>query len=146
MPEVERAGPVGTLWRGARRRCPRCGVRGIFDGWFRLKERCPRCGYRFRREEGFYTGVYLLNFGAALSLMWAALMLYILWRASSDTDSSLWPVLLVCVGFALFAPVVLYPFASATWAALDLVLRPLEPEEEADAATWAASADDPRDR
>lgn len=135
----DRVGSIRTVLRGLFRRCGRCGGGRLFDGWFRLKERCPTCGYRFSREVGFYTGVFLVNFAVTEGLMFVSLMAYIFWRATSDSGGALWPVMTACVGFAVIAPVVFYPFAASTWAAIDLVLRPLEPEEEADAATWVAS-------
>jgi uncharacterized protein (DUF983 family) len=132
---------MATIGRGARRRCGRCGTKGVLDGFFRLKERCPNCGYRFNREEGFFTGVFLVNFGVTIALMWVVIMAYVLWRAGTDSDSGLWPILTVSVGIALITPIVYYPFAATTWAALDLVLRPLEPDEEAEAAIHAAAPD-----
>jgi uncharacterized protein (DUF983 family) len=126
-----------------RRRCGRCGARRIFASWFRLRERCPSCGYRFAREEGFLTGVWLVNFALTIVLMFLVLMVFIVGRAGQDSAGSLWPVLSVCMALAVLTPIGFYPFAASTWAALDLVLRPLEPGEEADAATWVASQADP---
>jgi hypothetical protein len=105
---------------------------------FRLHERCPSCGYQFQREEGFFAGVFLVNFSVTLAVLWVVVMGYTLWRAATDAGSGLAAILLVCVAIAVVLPVVLYPVALTTWAALDLVLRPLEPEEEAEAALWAA--------
>lgn len=139
---VQRVGPLRTVGRGALRRCGRCGAGRLFDGWFRLRERCPSCGYRLRREEGFVTGVFLVNFAVTEGLMFAALMVFILLRAGSEGGGPLWPVLAACLGFAVVAPIAFYPFATTIWAALDLVLRPLEPGEEADAATWSAARPD----
>jgi hypothetical protein len=51
-------------------------------------------------------------------------------------------MLTACLALAVVVPVVAYPFAASTWAALDLVMRPLEPDEEADAATWSAAEGD----
>ena len=129
------------MWRGARRRCGRCGHGRLGDGWFRLKERCPACGYRFKREEGFFTGVFLVNFSVTIALLWVVLMGYVLWRAGTDADSGLAPILVTAVAIAVLVPVIYYPFAVTTWAALDLVLRPLEPDEEAEAAIWSALPD-----
>ena len=137
---VERVGPIATIGRGLRRRCGRCGSRGLFEGWFRLREHCPRCGYRFRREEGFFTGVILVNFSTTLMVLWLVIMGYVLWRAATDSDSALTPMLAACVGIGILVPIAFYPVAAATWAALDLVLRPLEPEEEAEAAARAEAA------
>lgn len=134
---IRRVGPLRTVARGLLRRCGRCGGGRLFDGWFRLKQRCPTCGYAFRRETGFLTGVFLVNFAVTEGLMFVALMAFILARAGAQSDGPLWPILAACVGFAVVAPVVFYPFATTTWAALDLVLRPLEPQEEADAIVWS---------
>jgi uncharacterized protein (DUF983 family) len=137
-----RVGPLQTVWRGIRGRCGRCGCRGLFRGYFRLAERCPCCWYQFRREEGFLAGVYLVNFTVTLFLIWLVLMAYVIWRAGTGSDDPLWPMLTACLALAIVVPVVAYPFAASTWAALDLVMRPLEPDEEADAATWSAAEGD----
>jgi uncharacterized protein (DUF983 family) len=136
MTTVRRVGPLATVGRGLRCRCGRCGGRKVLRGLFRLAERCPTCGYRFKREEGFFTGVFLVNFAATLAVMWVVLMAYTLWRSATDGGNSL-PVLAIGIAIGLLMPVLFYPVAVTTWAALDLVLRPLEPEEEADAALHA---------
>ncbi len=110
----------------------------MFEGYFRLRDRCPRCGVRLAREEGFFTGVYLINFSVTLGLMFVALMVFVLQRAITGSTGALWPILTVCAAFAVLGPVLLYPIAATTWAALDLASRPLEPHEEAEAALWAA--------
>lgn len=133
-----RVGWGRTLLRGLTRRCGRCGGGGVFEGYFRLREQCPRCGVRFAREEGFFTGVYLINFSVTLGLMFVALMVFVLQRAISGSTGPLWPILTVCAAFAVLGPVLLYPIAATTWAALDLASRPLEPYEEAEAALWVA--------
>jgi hypothetical protein len=104
-----------------------------------MRERCPRCGYRFSREAGSFTGVYLVNIAVTESLMFAVLMVYALWRGITGSDAPLWPFLVGCVTFALLAPVFFYPFAASTWAAMDLVMRPLDPVEEADAILHAGA-------
>jgi ribosomal protein S27AE len=141
---ADRVGPVATVLRGLRRRCGRCGEREIFDGHFRLREHCPRCGYAFKREEGFFTGVILVNFSATLVVLWLLIMAYVLWRAATDSHSSLAPMLVGCIAIGVVVPIAFYARAAATWAALDLVMRPLEPDEEADAALriGARDADD----
>ena len=131
------------LARGAVRRCPRCGGRRIVRRWFRLCERCPTCGYRFKREEGFFTGVMLVNLSMALVLMWLFIVGWLIWHEATGSDSGLAPILLTSVGIALLLPIAFYPFATTTWAALDLAMRPLEPIEIAEAETWLSSRDRP---
>ncbi len=138
---MERVGPLVMVGRGLRKRCARCGARGMFASHFKLHERCPTCGYRFSREEGFVTGVFLVNFGVTLAVLWVVVMGWVLWRSITDSTAAIWPVLAGCIAVAIVVPVVFYPRAAATWAALDLAMRPLEPEEEATAATWLAAED-----
>ncbi|MEY2449848.1 MAG: hypothetical protein QOH79_3324 [Acidimicrobiaceae bacterium] len=125
------------LWRAVRRRCPRCGGKGIFSSWLKLRERCPTCGYRFEREEGFFTGVYLVNYSLIAVAIVIELFFYVIYANAQDGDASLVPALVVGFATAIILPVITYPFAKATWAAIDLAARPLEPVEEADAALHA---------
>jgi len=116
--------------RGAFKRCPRCGSGHLFEGWFRLKEHCPRCGMRFEREEGAFTGVYLLNFGVDLFLLWALMMVYIGMLATADGE----PVNAVPIGIAaavvaIVFPVVFYPYAKTIWIAIHLGAEALSPAE-----------------
>jgi uncharacterized protein (DUF983 family) len=138
----EHAPNVGVgLMRGLRRRCGRCGERHIFDTWFKMKQRCPRCGYRFVREEGSFTGVYLLNFGVTEALMFVLLMGYVLWRGISGSHAAVWPIAVGGAAFAVIAPIAFYPFAASTWAAIDLLMRPLDADEELDAQRHARVSD-----
>ena len=140
---MNRPSVVRMLARGLTRRCPRCGGGRVVEGWFRLKERCPTCGYRFKREEGFFTGVMLVNFGSALALLWVVIVGWLIWRQATDSDAGLATILLACGGIALVFPIAFYPFATTTWAALDLAMRPLEPVEVAEAETWLHAAGGP---
>lgn len=148
-PEGDRVAWGRTLLRGVTRRCGRCGAGKIVTRYFRIRERCPRCGVRFAREEGFFTGVYLVNVSVTLALMFVALMVFVLQRAIGGATGPLWPILTACLAIAVLAPLLLYPIAATTWAALDLASRPLEPHEEAEAALFVADrqraeiADDP---
>jgi uncharacterized protein (DUF983 family) len=119
--------------RGLRRRCARCGSKGIFESWFKLRQRCPRCGYRFEREEGFFTGVYLVNYAAVAVVLVIELFAFILYDDANGGQVSFVPMLAVAVATAIVLPLLTYPFAKALWAAIDLAARPLEPDEEAEA-------------
>lgn len=124
--------PRRRLWWALRRHCPRCGGKGIFSSWLRLRDRCPTCGYRFEREEGFFTGVYLVNYSFVAVAIVVELMVYVFYASAND-DASVWPALLTGFATALVLPVATYPFAKTIWAAIDLTARPLDPVEEADA-------------
>lgn len=119
--------------RGLRRRCARCGGKHIFSGWFTLRERCPRCGYRFERESGFFTGVYLVNYAVIAVVLVVELFGFIVYEEANGGQASLVPALALGGATAVLLPLLTYPFAKSVWAAIDLAARPLEPTEEADA-------------
>src|SRR2546425_12315416 len=107
------------LWRAVRRRCPRCGHAGVFSAWLKIRERCPKCGLRFEREEGFFTGVYLVNYALVAVAIVMELFAYVLYANAND-DATLLPALLLGFGTAVFLPLLTYPFAKTVWIAIDL--------------------------
>ena len=129
--------PRRQLRWAVRRRCPRCGGKGVFSSWLKLRERCPTCGYKFEREEGFFTGVYLVNYSFVAVALVMELTLFVLYANASEESVSYWPMFLVGGLTAIVLPVLTYPFAKMIWAAIDLATRPLDPVEEADAALHA---------
>jgi uncharacterized protein (DUF983 family) len=136
--------PVPTLiWRGLRRRCGRCGARRLFTSYFHLRDRCPKCGYKFAREEGFFTGVYLINYGLTALVLVAEIMFWIGLIVAKDGDVSIVPALVLGALTAIVLPIACYPWAATTWAAIDLAARPLDPIEEAEAAVNAATPEPP---
>jgi uncharacterized protein (DUF983 family) len=128
--------PTTMVWRGARRRCGRCGSPGIFRSYFELKDRCPRCGYRFERDEAAFTGVWLLNYGFTLIPLLGLLVVMVVRLARGD-DTPLVPFLIAAAVIVVLIPIVAYPFAKSLWASIDLAMRPLDPVEEAEAAVHA---------
>jgi len=135
---AESAGPSlkKMLWRAVRRRCPNCGGRGWFTGWFKHGERCVTCGYAFERQDGFMLGVMSINI---IITMVAILLAMGIGLAITLPDIAVGPIVVACVVAAVVVPIVGYPFVHYGWAAIDLKMRPLEPAEEADAITWLAT-------
>src|SRR3954468_24863517 len=129
--------PRTMIWRGLRRRCARCAAKVPFVDYFHIGERCPRCGYRFVREEGSFTGVYLVNYSVTAVILVILIMGAVFYIAIGDVQVSIIPVLVAGFAIAIAVPVLFYPFAVTTWAAIDLLPRPLEPAEEAEAAIHA---------
>jgi uncharacterized protein (DUF983 family) len=128
----DRASIPTMLWRGARKRCPRCGSAGLFEGWYRMKPRCPRCGVRFERESGFFLGAYVINYGiTALCLL--AVMAALIVRLAMDPSGSIAPFLAAGATVAIAVPLFSYPFGKTVWAAIDFIMRPLDAAEEAEA-------------
>jgi uncharacterized protein (DUF983 family) len=125
---------LGTmLRRGLFRRCPRCGTGKLFSGWFRMVERCPRCGMRFSREEGFFIGALFVNFAVTETVMfvWLAVMFFL-----TVPDPPVATILLGAVLISALVPLAFYPFSKTIWAAIHLVMEPLDEREQADAAAY----------
>jgi uncharacterized protein (DUF983 family) len=118
------------LWRGFRRRCPRCGSRKVLASWFRLVERCPGCALRFERENDFFLGAYVINLAVTEGLLAVALLAYV-FRLASDPDTPMVPVAMVAVLLAVTGPILFFPFSRTIWAAIDLIMRPV-PRDELD--------------
>jgi uncharacterized protein (DUF983 family) len=108
------------LWRGATRRCARCGSGGLFHRWFTMVERCPRCGYRFEREEGFFLGAYVINLAIGLGMCIAGIVVgFALIRPVPSAGA-------IATGTAIaagVAPIVAYPFTKTVWTAIDMIMR-----------------------
>lgn len=123
--------------RGLLRRCPRCGARKAwYTGWFRRLPRCQTCGYRYERQDGFSLGAAAVNTAVTFGLLFIVGFIGVI---ATWPDISAVAVLVPCVVIAVVVPVAFYPISYTLWAAVDLASRPLEPAEEADAATAAAS-------
>jgi uncharacterized protein (DUF983 family) len=109
-----------------RRRCPNCGQRPIFSGWFRLAEKCPHCGLKFERQPGYWVGAVTFNTALGIAVFLAAFGLFL---ALTWPDVP-WPwVAPVTGGLAVMAVIVLYPYVKLGWVAYDLKVHPLEPHE-----------------
>jgi len=71
-----------------RQLCPRCRIGGIFRssifrGFPAMYDRCPACGLKFEREEGYFLGAMIIDYGLGLlvvSLLAAVLWVFTRWR------------------------------------------------------------------
>jgi uncharacterized protein (DUF983 family) len=120
--------PVSTvrmLLRALTRRCPRCGSRGIFQGWFKLARECPRCHYHFegRADEGFFLGAFAINVAVTFSVLLVICFFWIGVVASADDGVSSKPVLVIGGLCALLLPVFFYPISKTVWAAFEIAMR-----------------------
>ena len=130
-----RTGLWPMVGRAVVRRCPRCGGAGWFTGWFAKVDRCRTCGYRYERQPGFLLGALTMNtivtFGALAAVLTVGIVV-------TYPDIAMVPILAVAVPVAIVLPIVFYPFSYTLWAVIDLRMRPLEPDEVADAAAHAS--------
>jgi uncharacterized protein (DUF983 family) len=118
------------LWRGATRRCARCGSRKLFRHWFTMVDDCPRCGLHFEREAGYWTGALAIN---AILVGGLFALTFIVTLILTVPDVPVAPVLAIVVPIMLLGPLVAYPFSKTMWVAIDRAfLQKLDPNERPD--------------
>ena len=128
---MRRPSPLLMLVRGLFRRCPNCGGGKLFRNWLAMKEQCPRCGLRFEREEGFFLGAYVVNFGVVLV---ALAVFCIVGVIVTLPDPPV--VALTAIGMIGSAAIAIgfYPVSKTFWSAIDLIMTPVKPGETREAA------------
>lgn len=104
-------------------RCPRCGGRGLFVSWFKMKERCPQCGLPLQRGEEHDYWIGGMMFNIVLSEMLAVLVVasVILWTWPDVPWNAVW---FGAIALMLAAPFLLFPTSRLMWLAFDLIFRP----------------------
>jgi uncharacterized protein (DUF983 family) len=116
------------LWRGVRRRCAFCGGRGaFFTGWFAKQERCRTCGIGWQRGyEGFELGAMAISAVIVLGTLIAAMVVGIV---ATLPDIAVVPLLVILGAGAVVLPMLVYPVSYTVWQAIDLAMRPPQPED-----------------
>ena len=130
-----------VLGRGVKLQCPVCGGRGLFSRWFAMVEHCPTCGFRFHRVEGHWIGSLGMN---TIVSFGALLLAVIVGVAVTMPDPPAGTLIAVTVAVAAITPIVFFPWSRTLWSAIDLLMRPLEPDDDVDPRWWPAAS--PRHR
>jgi uncharacterized protein (DUF983 family) len=117
------------LRRGLLRRCPLCGVGGVFESWFEVCDRCPRCNYPIRREEGHWIGAVGINTIVTLGLL---LFTLVVGFALTWDERRAAPIFISCFLVAGIVPLAFFGSSQTLWSAIDLAMRPLEPRDDVD--------------
>ena len=107
--------------------CPRCRIGrifrySIFRGFPPMRETCSLCGLKFEREQGYFVGAMIIDYGIGLAI--AAAIAYALWYFTH------WPLdKAALVAFLIFLPTIptVTRFGRVLWIYLD---RLLDPENE----------------
>lgn len=125
MPSARRA--FAALTTLARLRCPNCGRGPVLTGWYRVHARCSSCRFRYERsDENYFAGAVFVHF--MLSGFSFAAGLLLLLMLSWPTVP--WDALTFGTPVAiLFFAVALYPISKVVWLTVDVMLRPVTPEE-----------------
>lgn len=104
-------------------RCPRCGARGLFVSWFKLKDNCPGCALPLERGEQQDYWIGGMMFNIVLSELLAVVVV-------GSAILSTWPavpwnaVWIGAIALMVVAPFLLFPMSRLIWLAFDLVFRP----------------------
>jgi uncharacterized protein (DUF983 family) len=103
------------------RKCPNCGSRGIFKGWWALRDRCPTCGHAYAREDGYWVMAIIINTAVTEAIFG---ILFVGGLILTAPDFPWVPLLSIGVAANLIVPVIFYPFSKTLWVAADLYMHP----------------------
>lgn len=121
--------PSRTVLRGLLRRCPLCGSPGIFTSWYHQRERCPVCNYPTTRVEDQWIGSLGMNIIVSFALLFATIAVGF---AVTYPDPPVGVLLTIAVVVAAVFPVAFFPISRSLWSAIDLAMRPPEPDDDVD--------------
>ncbi|WOO39852.1 DUF983 domain-containing protein [Rubellicoccus peritrichatus] len=98
------------LKRGLKIQCPNCGSKGLFRGWFRLRYRCTSCGLKLSRNEGFFLGAMVWNYGLIVFGIFPLILVigFIEWF-------SVQTIIYLCLAAGVIGPMLLYRWAWGLW-------------------------------
>ena len=117
------------LWRGLVRRCPLCGGGHVFDGFFTKKARCPRCSFPLIREEGHWIGALGMNTVVTFGLLLITLAVSVALQWEERRGILILGPAFVVAGLV---PFLFYGSSQTLWSAVDLAMRPIEPDDDVD--------------
>jgi uncharacterized protein (DUF983 family) len=120
-----------VLLRGVRKRCPRCGERDNFVGWFQMRPTCPRCELRFAKEEGGFLGAMALNYALAIGAWLAVLFVGIVLTVP---DVAVVPLLAASAAVLIGVPLWFYPRSKMLWAGVEFLVLRASPDYRAPVA------------
>jgi uncharacterized protein (DUF983 family) len=103
-----------AVGRGLRRRCPRCGVGSLFNGFFREAQKCPHCGLVYDWYSGEVLGFLYFSAAGITGLFVIAMLLW--------TPPNIWVGRGVIVATALAVYVVSTPFRKGAALGLKLAI------------------------
>ncbi len=118
--------PTRMLVRGLIQRCPVCGQGQLFRRWFTMVERCPGCGLRFERIEGHWVGSLGMNTIVSFVVLFVVVVAGLV---LSHPTYRMMPLVLAASLTAVVVPLAFFPSSRTLWTAIDLIMRPLEPDE-----------------
>ncbi len=103
------------LSRSLRLVCPLCGRGKLFRNWFVMHKHCPNCGVQFEREPGFFLGSIYINYGLTALIATIAYPILLFRHGVPET-----PLVIGTLAFAVFFPMLWFPWARSLWLGFDL--------------------------
>lgn len=121
MVEAQELGWRVVVWRGLRKRRPRCGDGPLFRRFMRLHTRCGACGMRLGDRPGDTWGFWVI--GDRIFIMVPMVLLYL-----GFSPESLWARILFLT-LVLIPLIVTMPHRFGACLAIDYKSRSLSPDE-----------------
>lgn len=106
--------------------CPVCDQNKLFRRWFIMAEDCPRCGLHFERIEGHWMGSLTMNIIVSSFLL---MVVMISGFVITYSDPAVVPIAVASFSVASITPFVFFPASRTLWTAIDIRMRPIEPDE-----------------
>jgi uncharacterized protein (DUF983 family) len=114
------------MLRGLFHRCPVCGGADVIVRWFGLVDRCPTCDLRYERVAGHWIGYIGLNTIITFTITFFSILVT---AVVMVPDIRTVPMVIAAVTPAGVLPILLLPSSRLMWTAIDLIMRPLAPNE-----------------
>ena len=111
------------LYRGMRLRCPRCGGKTLFAGFFKMNASCAKCGLEFEREPGYFVGAIYINYAATAVVSIGGFSLL-----DDYTNLTLTFQMILGGVTAVLFPLCFYRYSKSLWLAFDYVFNPEAPK------------------
>jgi uncharacterized protein (DUF983 family) len=107
------------MMRGARLRCPACGLGELYRSFFQMRDGCEYCDLVFLREQGYFIGAIYLNVVATEFLIFSAYVGLTFFLRIPD-----WVTYPILFSLAFVLPLFFNRHARSLWLSLDYVLDP----------------------
>ncbi len=125
MPSVGRM--LRIVGRSFTLRCPHCGEGWVLKSFNAVRDRCSGCGFRFcRSDDNYFSGAMFfgLMIGEALAVLGIFGVIGLTWPNVPWTFLQYGaPVVLLAVMVGVF------PLSRVVWLGVDVLLRPVAPDE-----------------
>src|SRR4051812_19780890 len=113
--------------RTLRLRCPHCGGAPVLSRRGSVKPRCAACNFRFERsDENYFSGAMFFGLltGEFIFAIVLAVILVSMWP-NIPWDTITWAIPVGMIALLFF----LIPASKVIWLAIDVLVRPVQPDE-----------------